>query len=728
MPATPLRLTPLAATLILLLSSPAQAQVQSPDGERAEREPKTIGKVEVVAEQEGYDAAQTRSATKTDTPLIDIPQSVTVITQQAIKDQAMQGLADVVRYVPGVGMAQGEGNRDTPILRGNSSTADMFVDGMRDDTQYYRDLYNIERVEVLKGPNAMIFGRGGTGGLINRVSRLADNRAHREASLQLGSWNKRRSLGDFGDTLGDSASFRVSAMVEKTGSYRDGVDYERWGLNPTVNWNAGANTTLTFSLEHFEEERVADRGVSSFLGRPVKTDPSTFFGDAGRSPVTADVDAFNAVIEHRFGNGLTLRNQTRAARYDKFYQNIFPGAVDGNGTTVRIQAYNNRTDRSNLFNQTDLTWNLDSGAMKHTLLFGMEFGRQVTDNFRNTGYFGAAGSSATFASVPLSDPLYTGPVEFRQSASDADNHSIARVAAFYVQDQIEFSDRWQVLLGLRYDRFESELTNYRRPAGHAERDLSGTDNLLSPRLGLIYKPVDNLSFYGSYGIGYLPRSGEQLGSLSLSNQALDPEEFGNIELGAKWDIHPDLSLTAAVYELKRSNVAIANPSSDPDEVAAQPLVLLSGDAQRMRGVEIGIAGRLTDRWTIMGGYAWQKGETMQEIRSSATATPLPAGTVLPQVPRNTLSLWNRFDVSERWGFGLGAVHRDRVYASTSNAVVLPAYTRFDGAVFFNLSDNFELQLNIENLFDTEYYASAHTDTNITPGSPRAFNLGLRLKY
>lgn len=723
-----LRFTPLATTLTLLLSLPTQAQVQTPEGDSGERKPKTIGKVEVVGEQEGYNAAQTRSATKTDTPLIDVPQSITVITQQAIKDQAMQGLADVVRYVPGVGMAQGEGNRDTPILRGNSSTADMFVDGLRDDTQYYRDLYNIERVEVLKGPNAMIFGRGGTGGLINRVSRIADGRAHLEASLQLGSWDKRRSLGDFGDTLGDTASFRVSAMAEKTGSYRHGVDYERWGLNPTLSWNANENTTLSLSLEHFEEDRVADRGVSSYLGRPAETDPSTFFGDASRSPVTADVDAFNAVIEHRFGSGLTLRNQTRVARYDKFYQNVFPGAVDATGTTVRIQAYNNQTERSNLFNQTDLTWNLDGGAVKHTLLFGMELGRQVTDNVRNTGYFGASGSNATFVSVPLSDPLYTGPIDFRQSATDADNRSVARVAALYVQDQIEFSDRWQALLGLRYDRFETEVANYRKPVGHVERDLSSADDLVSPRLGLVYKPRDNLSIYGSYSIGYLPRSGEQLGSLSLSNQALDPEEFANIELGIKWDIRPDLSFTAAVYELNRSNVAIANPSSDPDEVAANPLILLSGDAQRMRGVELGIAGRLTDRWTIMGGYAWQKGETLQEIRSSATATPLPAGTALAQVPRNTLSLWNRFEISERLGVGLGAMHRDRVYASTSNAVVLPAYTRFDGAVFLNLSDNIELQLNIENLFDTRYHVSAHTDTNITPGSPRTFNLGLRFNY
>ena len=275
-----------------------------------------------------------RTATKTDTPLRDVPQSITVVTQDMIQDQAMQNLADVVRYVPGVGMAQGEGNRDTPVFRGNSSTADMFVDGMRDDAQYFRDLYNIERVEALKGPNAMIFGRGGAGGVLNRVTKQSPTGTPcANSTLQFGSWNKRRIAADCRPAASTTTSaFRVTGMFEDSESYRDGYEARALGHQPDLRAGASARTRrVTLGYEHFEDDRVADRGIpsstTSFNGRrlPVETDPSTFFGDPERSPTWADVDAFSALVEHDFGNGVTLRNRTRVADYDKFYQNVYPG-------------------------------------------------------------------------------------------------------------------------------------------------------------------------------------------------------------------------------------------------------------------------------------------------------------------------------------------------------------------------------------------------------------------
>ena len=719
-------IAPLAAALLLAFASIAHAE----DDPAAPRKPRELDKVEVVGQDDGYAAKRTSTATKTDTPLRDVPQSVTVVTQELIRDQAMQNLADVTRYVPGVGMAQGEGNRDTPVFRGNSSTADMFIDGMRDDVQYFRDLYNIDRVEALKGPNAMIFGRGGSGGVLNRVTKQADWNAVRELTVQLGSWDKRRIAADVGQEISDAAAFRVTGMFEDSESYRDGYEAHRWGINPTFAFAMGDATTVTVGYEHFEDERVADRGVPSEPGRfngvrvPLSIDPSTFFGDPARSTATVDVDALSALVEHEFGNGAMLRNRTRVADYDKFYQNIFPGAVDATRTAVAISGYNNATQRRNVFNQSDLTWKAHTGHVGHTLLAGMELGRQETDNFRNTAYFGAPGSTATSGSAPLSNPRYTGPVEFRQSATDANNHGIAKVGALYVQDQIEFTPHRQAIVGLRYDWFDVDFTNLRQPVGSATRELSSTDGLWSPRAGLVYKPVEDLSFYASYSLAYLPRSGEQLGSLSATNSSLDPEEFTNYELGAKWDIGKDLAATIAVYRLDRSNVAILDPSPANTTDA---LILQPGKSQRVDGVELQLAGHLTEAWSVMGGYAWQDGETLQDIRTSRTSL-VRKGTRLAQLPEQTASLWNRYDFNDAWGVGLGAVYRGELYASLSNEVLLRSYTRYDAAVFFKPSDRVQLQLNVENLFDKEYAVSAHSDNNITPGSPRAAYLSMTLKF
>jgi catecholate siderophore receptor len=719
-----LRLQPqpglLCLAIALSLSSPAWSADLAAEAEAPRPRNSELETVKVVGEQDvDYRAKRSSTATKTDTPLIDTPQSVTVVTRELIEDQAMQGMADVVRYVPGVGMAQGEGNRDTPIFRGSGSTADLFIDGMRDDVQYFRDVYNIERAEVLKGPNAMIFGRGGSGGLLNRVSKQAEWETIREVGLQVGSWDRRRLTADVGQEINKKVAFRVNALVEDSGSFRDDVSAERRGINPTVTFLIGENSDLSLGVEHFEDERTADRGVSSYLGRPVDVDPSTFFGDPARSTAEVEADTFNALFEHGFASGANLRNRTLVGRYDKFYQNIFPGAVDA-AQTVAISAYNNATTRDSVINQTDLTFVANTGAVEHTLLVGAEFSRQETDNFRETGYFsGACPGGLTTTRVPLSDPRYTGPVCFQQSVSDADNHSVARTAAVYVQDQIEFSPQWLAVIGLRHDSFEVDLHNNR-----SGKDLSSTDNLLSPRVGLIYKPQEHLSIYANYGIAYLPRSGEQLASLSETNAALDPEEFANLEFGAKWDIRPNLSATAAVYELQRSNVAVLDP--DPNNITGR-LILLDGDSQRVRGAELELSGRLTDKWKVMGGIAWQDAEITREINSSPTSK-IPAGTVLAQVPRQTLSLWNRYDFSPRWGAALGVVARSAMYASTSNAVTLPGYARFDGALFWTVSERLRLQLNVENLLDREYFASAHSDTNISPGSPRAAYLGVNLSF
>ena len=655
--------------------------------------------VAVEAAGLGYKVPAVTSATKTTTPLRDVPQAVSVVSSALIADQRMTSMADVTRYMPGVGFAQGEGNRDTPILRGNSTTADFFVDGVRDDVQYFRDVYNVERVEALKGPNAMVFGRGGVGGVLNRVTRQADWGQSREASLQLGSWDNKRVTVDAGRGVNETVAVRGTGLYEKSDSYRQGVGVERYGFNPTVAVRLGSATTLRGSYEFFHDDRVADRGISSFGGRPVDTDPGTFFGDPDQSTSDATVHLLSAGLEHRFGPRVTLRNRLTYGNYDKFYQNVFPGAVNAAGTTVAISAYNNASARQNVFNQTDLIVAAQTGRFGHTLLVGTEFGRQDTDNFRETGFFTSIGPNVTTVNAPLSAPTISLPLQFRQNATDADNQSVATVAAAYVQDQIALTSQLEAVVGLRFDSFDADVTNNRTAT-----DFSSHDGLLSPRVGLVYKPTTPLSLYGSYTLTYLPRAGEQLSSLSLTNQALDPEEFRNYEVGAKWDINPGLAFTSALYRLDRSNVVVPDP--------ADPTRSILVDAQRTKGLELELQGNLTRAWTLVGGYAYQDGEITQSI--SATAQ---AGATLAQLPKHSLSLWNKYQVTPRIAGALGIIARGDVFTSTDNLVVLPNWVRVDAAVFYSFSPRLRLQANVENLFDTDYYLYAHSNTNITPGSP-----------
>jgi catecholate siderophore receptor len=658
-----------------------------------------------VRAENGYQVPAISSGTKTPTLLRDVPQSVTVVTRQLMRDQLMSSIGDVVRYVPGVMLHQGENNRDQIVIRGNSSSADFFVDGVRDDVQYYRDLYNLERVEALKGPNAMIFGRGGGGGVINRVTKEAGFGALREVDLQSGSYSNKRLTADFDQPLGEKLALRLNGLYEDSGSFRDGVDLQRSGVAPTLTYMPSDATKITLGYEHFRDTRTADRGITSFQGRPADVDIDTFYGNPDDSHVRALVDLGSVAVEHRFG-ALTLHNRTQFGDYDRSYQNYVPGAVTADKSQVTLTAYNNATQRQNLFNQTDLTYGLETGSVRHTLLAGAEVGQQLTDNFRNTGFFN---NSATSILVPYGSPTIDTPVTFRQSATDADNHLRTEVAALYAQDQIELNPHLQLVAGLRFDRFDLDYRNNR----NGDR-LGRADNLVSPRAGIIVKPITTLSLYGTYSVSYLPSSGDQFSSLTTITQQVKPEKFDNYEIGVKWDASDSLSLTTAAYQLDRTNTR----STDPND----PTRIVQTGSQRTKGYEIGINGRLTQDWSIAGGYAYQ-----DAFVTSATVAARKGATVA-QVPRHTLSLWNNYRFLPKVGAALGLIYRSEMFATIDNTVTLPGYTRVDAAVYYSLTDDLRLQVNIENLFDKRYWANADSNTNLSPGSPRAARVGLIARF
>ena len=689
-----------AASLALLaLTMPGLARASDAD----------IAEVVVTGSSQTYLQLGIVSATKTAVALIDTPQAVQVITRGQIEDQAMQGVSEAVRYMPGVGMAQGEGHRNAPIMRGVSSTANFFVDGLRDDVEYFRDLYNIERVEALSGPNAMIFGRGGGGGVLNRVTRQADGTVGAALTVTGGSWNQLRATADLKSAISPNLAVRLTGLSETADSFRDGVNSQRSGINPTLLARWGDHSSLRLSYEHFTYAMVTDRGIPSLWGRPIDTAPSTFFGSPSLSPTDMTLNVGEVVFDHNRGSA-RLHSTTRFGAYDKAYQNLYPGAVGANGSSVALSAYANATTRENLLHQSDLTWETMAGGLDHTLLAGIEWSRQLTDNRRSTGYFSDIGPNVTSLMVPISRPTVTPSLSFRPSSSDADNHGVAQTAAVYFKDQIHLNARWIAVLGLRYDQFQMRLRNNRN--GNV---ISTEDRLWSPRVGLIYKPQPNLSLYASYSQSYLPRAGDQLAGLTLANSALEPEAFRNQEVGIKWDPRPNLALTLATYWLERTNVAVSNP--------IDPTQMILVDGQESSGLELGINGTVRPGWTIAGGYAYQDGEITQT--QSATAK---AGARLAQLPKHSLSLWNRVEVTPRIGLGLGLLHRSAQFTSTDNSVTLPGYSRIDGAIYWRVNPHLKAQVNIENLFDVGYFASAHNNNNITPGSPRSVKLTLSAAF
>ncbi len=646
------------------------------------------------------------SATRTETLLRDVPQSVSVVSRALIADQAMQSMADVARYVPGVSMGLGEGHRDAPTIRGNSSTADFFVDGVRDDAQYLRDVYNVERVEVLKGSNAMTFGRGGGGGVFNRVLKAAQWTNTRSATIEVGSFGHERATVDVGQSISPGAAIRVNALVDESGTFRVANLQSRQAVNPTLSFLVAPRTMVRLGYEYLNDTRTVDRGIPSYQGKALLDRYTAFFGNPTVNTATMQVRSATSLLEHVTASGIQIRNRSSYSSYGKFYQNSFPGAVVASGATVALSAYNHRIDRKNLFNQTDVTLERYTGSLKHTLLAGAELGSQDTEQFRSTGYFNG---TTTTVQVPLSAPTVSTPLLFRQSATDADNQTAVSVASAYMQDQIVLGSRWELLAGARIERFAVRFHN-NRDTNRVNARLARTDLLVSPRVGLVFHPIRRASTYASVTRSWLPSTGDQFSSLTVTTRALVPERFTNQEIGAKIDLTDALSLTAAWYQLDRTNTT----ATDPLDAAR---VVQTG-AQRTRGVEAGLSGDVTSRWQIAGGMA------IQQARIVHATTAAKAGATVPLVPSSTASLWNRYRVARGFGVGVGVVHQNRMYAAIDNTLRIPAFTRVDAALFATLHRTLRAQVNVENAFDRRYIASTQGNNNLMPGALRTWRMSL----
>ena len=690
----------------------------------------------VTGEKVGY-VAVSSAGLKTNTPLLDTPQTVSVVTRDQLEDQALQDIGDILRYTPGASIGQGEGNRDQITIRGQNTTADFFVDGIRDDVQYFRPLYNIERVEIHKGPNAMIFGRGGGGGIVNRVTKspIADE-FRGAATGSVDSFGAFFVSADINAPIGEGAAFRINGLYEEFNNHRDFFDGRRFAINPTVAAQLGDKTRLLLSYEYVDDDRGVDRGNPAELRLtsnrcsfanpcgPLEGFHNTLFGQDGTNKTTLQAHIVKLRVEHDFSDTLSFSSTTQYGNYDKLYRNIYPVDAILAGVapaptvnSVTLDGYNDTTDRENFITQGNLLWTGDTGGLGHTLLLGFEIGRQKSDNRRRDILFdnngdGLFNSNISVGNLPDDDDrttiALTDPVaipNFAFPTFNRNRQSTLDFVSLYLQDQISIGDHFEIIGGVRFDRFAIDVVDQIEVADGAADGNDGllgrTDEKFSPRFGAIYKPQPNISIYASYSKSFLPRSGDQFLTLNPRTENLTPETFENYEIGAKWDITPALSLTTAIFRLDRDDQAVL--------VNNQGDTTLSGS--RTEGVEIQLAGQLTDRLQVNAGYSYLDGQQRN------AATNAGQDLRLFQVPEHMASLWSKYDFNDQFAAGLGITHQSSQFARNDNSVRIPAFTRVDAALYYTVSEQFKVQLNVENLFDTTYYPSVHNNDNISTGEP-----------
>jgi len=639
------------------------------------------------------------TALKTPTAIIDVPQSLSIITDEEIRKQGIRELGDIVRYTPGVNTSQGEGHRDSVVFRGVRSTADFYQDGARDDVQYYRSLYNVDQVEVLRGPNALLFGRGGTGGIINRVSKKA----------QIGETFGSFDIGadDFGafdfaadyNTTGDSTALRINIHSDQLENHRDSYDGDRTGFNPTLRIQMSDATTLDLSYEYVDHERFIDRGIPTLNGKPYEPLKDVVFGTSAVNYQTAEADIFRATMTTDYSETSKGIFSVTSSEFEKLYQNLYAqryDAADNTANTVRVDGYRDPTERENLIVSANLVNELQIGNTTHTILFGAELIDTDNKNERYDSYFSTTGTDREVFNIPSSmsgtldiSTNSAGVATVLDFTSDLNRRTASEieVTSVYFQDQIELSDNLIVLLGGRLDQFDITVDDVK--AGTSQ---SREDDEFSPRAGVIFKPQENVSLYYSYSESFLPRSGEQYKKLTASAAALDPDVYESSEIGVNWDITPDLSLRVSYFDSEQT-IATRDESGEGAEIVSL----------QVDGIELEIKGQVSDQLYISFGYSDMDGETS-------------SGGEPREIPENTMSLWTTHQVNDKFGYGLGVTRQGESNISNNKpGLILPDYTRVDFAAFYDVSDDLTIRLNVENITDEVYFPHSHSTHQASVG-------------
>ena len=735
---------PIPLTLAVLFSTTGVASAQN-----TLTTEKTLPEVKVQSapEGEGFRTDTTRGATRTDTPLRDVPQFINTIPQSVIRSQGATTLQDALRNVPGITYAAPEGGTQANqifYMRGFQSGGNLFLDGVRDIGEYNRDVFAIEAVEVLKGPGGLTFGRGSTAGVINQVSKIADLYPRKELDLTLGSFDTKRGAVDLNLPLSQTASFRLVGMAEDSGSYRYPQGVEKAGLAPSLRFGIGTGTEVTLAYSFLKTQDVTDYGQPAliaggrFFGLP-PVSARAYYGFANHDYTDHDTHIATLAVDHRLDRNISLRNTLRWANYKRDLEATIPSlrATDANGnpTTAAMppallvvtRNHDGNRSRTNddgvVINQTELIWKLAAAGMRHTLLTGLELARERLDRWN---YFldvdpATPGIQAPSVPTPLLSPdpytllSYTKTPNTR-AATKADSVSV------YLQDQLELTQKWKAVLGLRWEYYDAEAATRDYATGVPTATggpFARVDRMLSTRAGLIWQPSGAHSYYVAYSTSYNPSGelgvyGGNASNLNARTELLEPEKNRAYEVGAEWNVLHDTRLRAALFRNEKTNARV---DVDP---GATNVTALAGK-QRVDGLELELAGRLRPDWDIFGAYAYMNGKVVTDPNGFQ-------GNELI-IPEHSGSIWTVFRLGGGWEAGGGATYASGHYINFGNTVAIPSYWRWDLTAAY-VQKRYEVRLNLLNVFDELYYIGGYQNSGnrVLPGNPRTALLTIRYKF
>ena len=639
-------------------------------------------------------------------PIINVPQTVSIITDEDILERGYRAISDIIRYVPGVVTTQGEGHRDALVIRGVRTTADFYQDGIRDDVQYYRSLYNLDQVEVLKGPNALLFGRGGTGGLVNRVSKKAVlGETFTDLNIGHDSFGASDLAIDGNLVVNDSVAFRLNTHSDSLANHRDQYDGKRFGINPTMTFAIDPETTINLSYEYLDHERYIDRGIPTENGAPVDALRGITYGTDGNIHTT-EASILRGNLVHNYSNSGKINLTISSNDFNKMYQNLYVNDYDG--TNVELKGYNDVTLRET----TTISFSNVNEFNRGTLTVGLDLLETENQNTRFNSYFDNqnSASSGVANSFTATNKSFQIDKDGNRTALDYTSdiktkaHTDLEVTSLYLSGNIDLSEQWIMVLGSRYEKVETTINEYSVAPGRSalttgSASASRDDSNFSPRLGLIYKPKENISMYLSYSESFIPKSGEQYKSWG-TNAAFDPDVYENTELGFKYDMQSGISLAVSYFDQKTIK-------GQEDGIGGSEVIGMEID-----GFEIGIAGQINEQNSINFGL------------TSVDATASAGTGKVKEVPELTWSLWYTHQANDLFGLSFGAIYQDEQIIKSEGGPLLPDFTRIDMAMTFSPNESDTVRINIENLGDETYYPHSHSTHQVSVGESR----NVRISY
>jgi catecholate siderophore receptor len=645
-------------------------------------------------------------------PLLDTPQTITVLSKEVIEEQGATTLRDVLRNVPGLTITAGEGGNpagDNLTLRGFSARNDIFIDGVRDISPQSRDPFNLEQVDVVKGPGSAYTGRGSTGGAINLINKTPGIRRTVAGTLDLGTDSTRRATADVNLPIGDTVAFRLNLLAHHSGvAGRDVVKFDRWGVAPSLTLGVGKPTRLTVSYYKLKQDNLSDYGIPwvpvtnnvlvDHRDRPAPVPRDTFYGLRDRDYENLNSDLVTLKFEKDFNDGLSLRNQLRYANSSRDSIATSPRFASNNLTAINREFRSWQTEDKIWDNQTDFIAHFSTAGIKHGLVTGADITRE-----NNTRLTRTAGNMLTSLFNPNPDDAFTGPITISPIVGDVTANS----QALYAFDTAKLGKKWELNGGLRWDRFDADgITTTGAP-------LSRVDRMLSVRAGAVFKPLPQGAVYASYGTSLNP-SLEGL-SYNTANTVIDPEKTYTLEAGSKWDFFSGrVLLSGAIFRVEKLN------ARTPGVLPGDPPQVLEGK-QRVAGAELSVDGSLTREWHVLAGYTFLDSKTVE------SNNPAEIGKELVNTPPHSFNIWSTYTLSSGFHFGGGARFVDRRFGNTINTRAVDAFSTFDAMASYPISKHVDLKLNLYNLTD-KFYFDRIGGGHIVPGPGRAAMLSTSFRF